>query len=54
MSRGVFIPDVTVEMLKKVPLEAIEALLAEGEMYDAEIPAPDIKQADTPQTERSE
>lgn len=35
---GVYIPDITVEMLKKVPLEAVEALLAEGEMYDAELP----------------
>jgi hypothetical protein len=35
---GVYIPDITVEMLKKVPLEAVEALLAEGEMYDVELP----------------
>jgi hypothetical protein len=35
---GVYIPDITVEILRKVPLKAIEALLAEGEMYDVELP----------------
>ena len=34
---GVFIPDVTVEMLKKVPIKAIEALLSEGEILDIDI-----------------
>lgn len=36
-STGVFIPDVTVEMLKKVPIKAIEALLSEGEILDIDI-----------------
>lgn len=35
---GVYIPDITVKTLKKVPLKAVEVLLAEGEMYDAELP----------------
>ena len=39
MRKGVFIPDVSVKTIKKVPLEAIEALLAEGEIHDVEIPA---------------
>lgn len=39
MRKGVFIPDVSVKTIKNVPLEAIEALLAEGEMHDVEIPA---------------
>ena len=35
---GVYIPDITVGMLRKAPLEAVEALLAEGEMHDVELP----------------
>ena len=38
MSKGIFIPDITVEMIRKAPLEAIETLLVEGEMYDVDIP----------------
>lgn len=36
-STGVFIPGVTVETLKKVPIEAIKALLSEGELLDIDI-----------------
>lgn len=36
-SAGVFIPDITVEMLKKAPIEAIEGLLSEGEILDIDI-----------------
>lgn len=35
-STGVFIPDITVEMLKKAPIEAIERLFSEGEILDIE------------------
>ena len=38
MSKGIFIPDITVEMIRKAPLEAIETLLVEGEMYDVDMP----------------
>lgn len=32
--KGLFIPDITVEMFRNGCLESIEALMAEGEMYD--------------------
>lgn len=38
MAKGIFIPDITVEMIRKASLEAIETLLVEGEMYDADMP----------------
>ena len=34
--RGLFIPDITAEMFKNGCLESIEALMAEGEIYDIE------------------
>lgn len=38
MTKGIFIPDITVEMIRKAPLEAVETLLVEGEMYDVDMP----------------
>ncbi len=38
MSKGIFIPDITVKMLRRAPLEAVETLLVEGEMYDVDMP----------------
>lgn len=39
MSRkGVFIPDITVEMLKNATLESVEEFMASGQMEDIEIP----------------
>lgn len=38
MAKGIFIPDITVEMMRKASLEAVETLLVEGEMYDVDIP----------------
>lgn len=39
MSRkGVFIPDITVEMFKKATLESVEEFMASGQMEDIEIP----------------
>ena len=40
--KGIFIPDITVEMFRNGCLEAIEALMAEGEIYDIEY---DLKSA---------
>lgn len=34
--KGLFIPDITAEMFKNGCLEGIEALMAEGEIYDIE------------------
>ena len=34
--KGIFIPDITVEMFRNGCLEGIEALMAEGEVYDIE------------------
>ena len=34
--KGIFIPEITVEMFRNGCLEAIEALMAEGEVYDIE------------------
>lgn len=39
--RGVFIPDVTVEMIRNAPLEGIEELLNNGEMYNVPEPTED-------------
>lgn len=38
MAKGIFIPDITVEMIRKASLEAIETLLVEGKMYDVDMP----------------
>ena len=35
---GVFIPNITVEMLRNAPLEGVEDLLASGEMKDISLP----------------
>lgn len=35
-SKGIFIPDITVEMFRNGCLEGIETLMAEGEVYDIE------------------
>ena len=32
--KGIFIPDITVEMFRDACLESIETLMAEGEVYD--------------------
>ena len=34
--KGIFIPDITAEMFRNGCLESIEALMAEGEVYDIE------------------
>ena len=34
--KGIFIPEITAEMFKNGCLESIEALMAEGEIYDIE------------------
>lgn len=34
--KGLFIPDITVEMFRNGCLESIETLMAEGEVYDIE------------------
>lgn len=38
MRKGVFIPDITVEMFRNATLEAVEGLLVSGTMEDIEIP----------------
>lgn len=38
MSKGIFIPDITVEMMRNASLEAVETLLVEGEMHDVDMP----------------
>ena len=40
--KGIFIPEITVEMFRDGCLEAIEALMVEGEIYDIEY---DLKSA---------
>lgn len=37
--KGVFIPDITVEMLRKASLEAVDDLLTSGEMKDIVLPS---------------
>ena len=34
--KGLFIPDITAKMFRNACLESIEALMAEGEIYDIE------------------
>ena len=34
--KGIFIPEITVEMFRNACLESIEELMAEGEIYDIE------------------
>lgn len=36
--KGLFIPEITAEMFRNGCLESIEALMAEGEIYDVEYP----------------
>ena len=36
--KGLFIPEITAEMFRNGCLESIEALMAEGEIYDIEYP----------------
>ena len=38
MSKGIFIPDITVEMFRNASLEGVETLLVEGEMHDVDMP----------------
>ena len=40
--KGVFIPDITVEMLRNVTLEGVEDLLASGEMEDISLPSVEV------------
>lgn len=37
--KGLFIPDITVEMFRNGCLESIEELMARGEMYDIDYPS---------------
>ena len=37
--KGVFIPDITVEMFRNASLEGVEDLLASGEMEDISLPS---------------
>ena len=47
--KGMFIPEITVEMFRNGCLESIEALMAEGEVYDIEYD-PKSAQPDVPDT----
>ena len=38
MRKGIFIPEITVEMFRNATLEAVEELLVSGTMEDIEIP----------------
>ena len=40
MRKGIFIPDITVEMFRNATLESVEELLVSGSMEDIEIPEP--------------
>ena len=42
MSKGIFIPDITVDMFRNASLEAVEELLVSGEMRDIDAPTIDI------------
>jgi len=44
--KGVFIPDITVEMFRNASLESIEDLMASGEMEDILLPPAQPKQTD--------
>lgn len=37
MRKGIFIPDITVEMFRNASLEAVEELLVSGEMQDIDL-----------------
>lgn len=39
MRKGVFIPDITVEMFKNATLESVEEFMTSGQMEDIEIPS---------------
>ena len=47
--KGMFIPEITVEMFRNACLESIEALMAEGEVYDIEY-NPKSEEQDVPDT----
>ena len=47
LMKGLFVPEITVEMFRNGCLEAIEALMAEGEIYDIEY---DLKSAEPEKT----
>lgn len=51
--KGLFIPDITAEMFRNGCLEGIEALMAEGEIYDIEY-SPWIPVTYRPMTEEEE
>ena len=44
--KGVFIPDITVEMFRNASLEGVEDLLASGEMEDISLPSAQPETAD--------
>lgn len=35
--KGMFMPEVTVEMFRNAPLEAVEELMADGEVFDVDL-----------------
>lgn len=47
--KGMFIPEITVEMFRNACLESIETLMAEGEVYDIEYD-PKSEEQDVPDT----
>ena len=49
--KGLFIPEITAEMFRNGCLESIEALMAEGEIYDIEY---DLKSAQSERPEQPE
>ena len=50
--KGVFIPDITVEMFRNASLESIEDLMASGEMEDILLPSAQPEQRWIPCSER--
>lgn len=50
--KGVFIPDITVEMFRNASLESIEDLMASGEMEDILLPSARPEQRWIPVSER--
>ena len=49
--KGLFIPEITAEMFRNGCLESIEALMAEGEIYDIEY-EPERKEGETDERTR--
>ena len=43
--KGVFIPDITVEMFRNASLEGVEELMASGEMEDISLPSAQPEQS---------